>query len=164
MDLELRGKRAIVTGGTRGIGRAIAALLASEGCNVAICARDAAQVTATVEALSGAGVTALGPGPPPARPEFDRPVVGLDGLGPLLPPRPQRPLEPPEVAVLLFQLHRLATVGGGLLVLAVCHQFANLLLGIIPAGNANEEVSPARQIELGRDTAPMNGVKARAVA
>jgi NAD(P)-dependent dehydrogenase (short-subunit alcohol dehydrogenase family) len=60
MELELRGKRAIVTGGTRGIGRAIAALLAGEGCNVAICARDAGQVKATVEALSGQGVTALG--------------------------------------------------------------------------------------------------------
>lgn len=39
MDLGLKGKRAIVTGGSRGIGFAIADHLAAEGCNVAICAR-----------------------------------------------------------------------------------------------------------------------------
>jgi len=37
VDLDLKGKNAIVTGGTRGIGRAIAELLADEGCNVALC-------------------------------------------------------------------------------------------------------------------------------
>jgi NAD(P)-dependent dehydrogenase (short-subunit alcohol dehydrogenase family) len=39
MDLELQGKRAIVTGGSRGIGKAIARRLALEGCDVTICAR-----------------------------------------------------------------------------------------------------------------------------
>ena len=39
MDLGLKGLKAIVTGGSRGIGRAIAGLLADEGANVAICAR-----------------------------------------------------------------------------------------------------------------------------
>jgi 3-oxoacyl-[acyl-carrier protein] reductase len=39
MDLELAGKVAIVTGGSRGLGRAAAAALASEGANVVICAR-----------------------------------------------------------------------------------------------------------------------------
>lgn len=39
MDLQLKGKRAIVTGGSKGIGRAIALSLAAEGANVAICAR-----------------------------------------------------------------------------------------------------------------------------
>lgn len=39
MDLQLQGKRAVVTGGSRGIGKAIARQLAKEGCDVAICAR-----------------------------------------------------------------------------------------------------------------------------
>ena len=39
MDLQLTGKKAIVTGASRGIGRAIARQLALEGCDVAICAR-----------------------------------------------------------------------------------------------------------------------------
>ena len=51
MDLGLSGKRAIVTGSTRGIGRAIADRLVQEGCSVAICARNAAEVTSAVAAL-----------------------------------------------------------------------------------------------------------------
>jgi len=39
MDLELTGKRAIVTGGSRGIGKAVAAALAAEGCDVVVAAR-----------------------------------------------------------------------------------------------------------------------------
>ena len=60
MDLGLKGKKAIVTGGTRGIGRAIADLLADEGCNLALCARNRAGVDEAVTALAGKGVKAHG--------------------------------------------------------------------------------------------------------
>ncbi|WP_027572125.1 SDR family NAD(P)-dependent oxidoreductase [Bradyrhizobium sp. WSM1743] len=60
MDLGLKGKNAIVLGGTRGIGRAIAATLAGEGANVAVCARNADQVAATVAELKASGVSATG--------------------------------------------------------------------------------------------------------
>ncbi|MDR5741094.1 MULTISPECIES: SDR family NAD(P)-dependent oxidoreductase [unclassified Caballeronia] len=52
MDLQLKGLKAIVTGGTKGIGLAIARTLASEGAEVAICARDQASVEATANALT----------------------------------------------------------------------------------------------------------------
>jgi 3-oxoacyl-[acyl-carrier protein] reductase len=60
MDFGLRGKKAIVTGGTRGIGRAVAMQLAAEGCDVAICARNRAAVEETVAALEREGVKASG--------------------------------------------------------------------------------------------------------
>ena len=60
MDLGLKGLSAVVTGGTKGIGRAIAETLAREGANVAVCARNAEEVAAAEAALSGLGVKALG--------------------------------------------------------------------------------------------------------
>ncbi|WP_375310073.1 SDR family oxidoreductase [Bradyrhizobium sp. A5] len=60
MDLGLKGKNAIVLGGTRGIGRAIAATLAGEGTHVAVCARNADQVAATVAELKASGINATG--------------------------------------------------------------------------------------------------------
>ncbi len=60
MDLGLAGKRAIITGGTRGIGRRIVDLLVAEGCHVGFCARDQSQVDVAISELSEAGGTVIG--------------------------------------------------------------------------------------------------------
>ena len=60
MDLKLKGLKALVTGGTRGIGRAIATTLAAEGADLAFCARSADAVKASVTELSRHGGKVLG--------------------------------------------------------------------------------------------------------
>ena len=61
MDLELAGKKAIVTGGSRGIGKAIARQLALEGVDVGIAARDAPRInTATAELAAATGRRIVG--------------------------------------------------------------------------------------------------------
>jgi 3-oxoacyl-[acyl-carrier protein] reductase len=62
MDLGLKAKNALVTGGSKGIGLAIAELFATEGANVAICSRSAEDVANVVKALGGKGVKAWGRG------------------------------------------------------------------------------------------------------
>lgn len=55
MDLQLAGKVALVTGGSRGLGLASARALVAEGCHVAICARGPERLHAAAEELRGAG-------------------------------------------------------------------------------------------------------------
>src|SRR5262245_19876551 len=54
MDLGIEGKVAIVTGGSQGIGKAIAAQLAAEGVRTVICARNAASLKRAAEEIAGA--------------------------------------------------------------------------------------------------------------
>jgi 3-oxoacyl-[acyl-carrier protein] reductase len=60
MDLGLKGLNAVVTGGSKGIGRQVAETFAQEGANVAICARDAKEVATAVASLQAKDVRAYG--------------------------------------------------------------------------------------------------------
>ncbi len=59
MDLGLKGKGAIVTGGSRGIGKRIARSLAAEGCHLTLCARGEDQLQETAEELRATGAEVL---------------------------------------------------------------------------------------------------------
>ena len=60
MDLNLKDKKAIITGGSRGIGLHTARLLATEGAAVAICGRTQADVQAAVDEINDSGGSAYG--------------------------------------------------------------------------------------------------------
>src|SRR3989338_7513665 len=60
MNFGIQGKNALVTGGSHGIGRAIALALADEGCNIAICARDKKRLQEVVDEIKSRGVRAIG--------------------------------------------------------------------------------------------------------
>ncbi len=60
MDLGIRGRTAIVSGGSKGIGRATAEMLARDGVNVAIAARGKEAIDETVDAIRSEGGSAIG--------------------------------------------------------------------------------------------------------
>ena len=59
IEMNLKGKNAIVTGGGRGLGKAVALLLAKEGVNIGITGRNEENLKSTVEELKGLGIQAF---------------------------------------------------------------------------------------------------------
>ena len=75
MDLRLTDKVAIVTGSSRGIGKAIATGLAAEGCRVTLCARDADDLERTAVELRATGAKVLAVAADVGKPEDPGRVV-----------------------------------------------------------------------------------------
>ncbi|MHB8393139.1 MAG: SDR family oxidoreductase [Candidatus Dormibacteria bacterium] len=85
MDLGLKGRRAIVTGGSKGIGFSIAQALLAEGALVAICSRNAEELQAAAERLRADGATVMAEVADVSRPDevdrfVSRAVAELGGL------------------------------------------------------------------------------------
>ena len=59
MDLRISGKNVVITGGSRGIGKAIALAFAAEGANVATCSRHTEALSALADAIRSSNVNAL---------------------------------------------------------------------------------------------------------
>jgi 3-oxoacyl-[acyl-carrier protein] reductase len=76
MNFGLEGRVALVTGGSHGIGLAVAEALADEGCRVAICARNGDRLEAAAERLRARGVDALGVAADACVPEDVERVIG----------------------------------------------------------------------------------------
>ena len=60
MELNIRDKRALVTGGSRGVGSAVARALAREGCHVAVCARSQEDLDVAVAEIQELGSPVIG--------------------------------------------------------------------------------------------------------
>lgn len=85
MDLGLRGRVAVITGASDGIGRATAEVLAQEGCQLALMARSAERleaVAAQLRALTGCSVAAV-PGDAARADDLERLVAAARTLGPI---------------------------------------------------------------------------------
>jgi 3-oxoacyl-[acyl-carrier protein] reductase len=90
MDLGLRGKKAIITGATKGIGRGVVELLVSEGVNVAFCARTSEEVAEAVASIKRPDVEVIGEGVNVRDGEsykawLERSVAGLGGCDIFIP-------------------------------------------------------------------------------
>ncbi len=85
MDLGIKGKVVLITGGSRGLGRESALALAREGANVAICGRTQATLDKTVDEIKAHGVAAMGVVADVSRDEDIAPLHSqvVDVLGPI---------------------------------------------------------------------------------
>ncbi len=75
MDMGLKGKLALVTGASRGIGKACARVLAKEGCDVVICARGKEALEKAAEEIKAEGLQVLAVQADVAKPEDIRSMV-----------------------------------------------------------------------------------------